>query len=437
MYPLCRRAPARYRWPSAVAAVLLASAVLPSLAEADDAALALGEVERLAVSGQPILVGLEAQARAARETAVAARQLPDPQLVTGIQDVPVNTSDAWSLRRDSDTQIQAGLMQEFPRAEKRRLRGELYEREAGRLQAEHHLAWRTVRRDAALAWLQVWKYDQNLRLTRESLREAETQMQVVEIALRTGSATQAEFLTARQEVDRLKDAAAAAEQSMAHARNGLSRWIGDEAFRLVTADLPELPALPSLDVVLERVRQHPHLAGAAAQVALAQTSADLASAAYKPDWRVEVGYGYRPEFSEMAMLQVGIDLPVFTRNRQDRAVAAAHAQQEAATAAVDDAARQLLSEARLNHQDWQRLIARLKAYDEGLLPQSSSRITASLAGWRSGRGLLRDVIDARRGALELQMARLDLQSDLAMHTIQLSYLGAFEDASGAGDPNHE
>lgn len=146
MYPLCSRAPARYRWPSAVAAVVLAAAVLPSWAETDSAALTLGEVERLAVSGQPILIGLEAQASAALETAVAARQLPDPQLVTGIQDVPVNTSDAWSLRRDSDTQIQAGLMQEFPRAEKRRLRGELSEREAGRLQAEHHLAWRSVRR---------------------------------------------------------------------------------------------------------------------------------------------------------------------------------------------------------------------------------------------------------------------------------------------------
>ncbi|MDZ4079819.1 MULTISPECIES: TolC family protein [Hydrocarboniphaga] len=437
MYPLCSRAPARYRWPSAVAAVVLAAAVLPSWAETDSAALTLGEVERLAVSGQPILIGLEAQASAALETAVAARQLPDPQLVTGIQDVPVNTSDAWSLRRDSDTQIQAGLMQEFPRAEKRRLRGELSEREAGRLQAEHHLAWRSVRRDAALAWLQTWKYDRTLRLTRDGLREAETQMQIVEIALRTGGATQAEFLTARQEADRLKDAVAAAEQSIAHARNGLSRWIGDEAFRPVTADLPVLPALPPLEVVLERVRQHPHLAGAAAQVAMAQTNADLAAAAYKPDWRVEVGYGYRPEFSEMAMLQVGIDLPVFTRNRQDRAVAAARAQQEAAAAAIDDASRQLLSEARLNHQDWERLTTRLKSYDEGLLPQSGNRVTASLAGWRSGRGLLRDVIDARRGALELQMARLDLQSDLAMHYIQLSYLGAFEDASGAGDQNHE
>lgn len=421
----------------AAAIALFVCILAPAQAEPEGASLDLDAAARLALVGQPILSGLEAQERAARETAVAARQLPDPQLIAGIQDVPVNTSDAWSLRRDSDTQIQAGLMQEFPQGEKRRLRGELSEREADRLRAEHHLAWRTVRRDASRAWLEVWKYDQTLRLSRASLRTAEMQTQAVEIALRTGSATQAEYLTARQEADRLRDAVAAGEQSLAHARNGLFRWIGEDAYRPVASELPVMSALPPLEIVLERVRRHPHLAGAAAQVAAAQTNAELATAEYKPDWRVEVGYGYRPAFSEMAMLQVGIDLPVFTRNRQDRTVSAAKAQQDAAAAAADDASRHLLAEARLNHQDWERLLLRLKAYDDGLLPQSQHRITAALMGWRSGRGMLRDVLEARRGALELQMARLDLQADLAGHYIELTYLGAFDDSQAAGGHSHE
>lgn len=437
MFPLLSRARARRRWPMAAAIALLVCTLAPARAEPEGTPLDLDAAARLALVGQPILSGLEAQERAARETAVAARQLPDPQLVAGIQDVPVNTADAWSLRRDSDTQIQAGLMQEFPRGEKRRLRGELSEREGDRLRAEHHLAWRTVRRDASLAWLEVWKVDQTLRLARASLQESETQVQAVEIALRTGSATQAEYLTARQETDRLRDAVAANEQGLAHARNGLFRWIGEEAYRPVSSELPVMPALPPLETVLERVRRHPHLAGAVAQVAAAQTNADLAAAGYKPDWRIEVGYGYRPAFSEMAMLQVGIDLPVFTRNRQDRMVSAAKAQQEVAAAAADDASRHLLAETRLNHQDWERLIARLKSYDDGLLPQSQHRITAALAGWRSGRGMLRDALEARRGALELQMARLDLQADLAKHYIELTYLGAFDDSQAAGDSSHE
>lgn len=426
MFFLTCRAGARRFNNAAFALVLAASVMRPAWAEqAEGIALELDEAATLAVTAQPLLRGLEAQASAARESGIAARALPDPQLYTAIADLPINTGDAYSFTRDSDTQFQVGVTQEFPRSAKRRLRGELGEREATRLNAEHDLAQRQIRRDAALAWLELWRYDQALSLTRANLREAQAQMQMVEIALRTGSATQAEFLTARQEADRLGDAVAGAEQSIAHARNILLRWIGEDALRPVCPDLPEMPALPPLETALERARNHPQLAGAAAHVAAAQTGAALAEAGYKPDWRMELGYGYRPAFAEMVTLQIGVDLPVFTRNRQDRGLAAALAQQAAAEHSVEDATRQLLSEARLNHHDYERLVVRLRDYDNTLLPQSTYRISAALAGWRSGRGALRDVLDARRAALELQMARLDLQLDLAKHLVQLRYLGAF------------
>lgn len=434
---LACRAPAWRFNAVAVGLVLAAATVLPARADDNEGvALELGEAASLAVTAQPLLTGLEARARAARESAVAAGQLPDPQLFTAIADLPVNTSDAYSLHRDSDTQIQVVVSQEFPRAEKRRLRGEVSEREGQRLDAEHHVALRSIRRDASLAWIELWRYDQALRLVRATLREAETQTEVVEIALRTGTATQAEYLAARQEADRLRDEVAGTEQSIGHARNTLSRWIGDAAWRPVCPDLPQMD-LPPLVAVLERVQSHPNLADATAQIAAAETNADLAKAGYKPDWRVQVGYGYRPSFSEMVTLQVGMDLPVFTHNRQDREVSAALARKEASESALEDERRQLASEARLNHHDWQRLTLRLKDYDTTLLPQSENRVTASLAGWRSGRGMLRDVLEARRAALELQMTRLELQRDLAMHTVQLTYLGAFETTSNAGENTHE
>ena len=408
--------------------LVLLSAALPAWAESDSGvALELEEAASLAVTAQPLLDGLGAQARAALESAVAASQLPDPQLFTAIQDLPVNTGDAYSFRRDSDTQLQLGVAQEFPRAEKRRLRGEISERAAARLDVEQSEVRRTIRRDAALAWLELWGYDQALGLTRASLREAQTQTQVAEVALRTGTATQAEFLAARLEASRLEDSVHGAEQSVEHARSGLSRWIGRDAFRPVCPDLPKATEPPALETLLERVSQHPRLAGFRAEVAQAQAGAELAQAGYKPDWRAQLSYANRPAFSDMVSLQVGIDLPFFTHNRQDRSYAAALAQKDAAESAVENARRQLMAEARRNHHDWQRLRLRLQDYDQTLLPQSAARVEASLAGWRSGRGQFRDVLDARRAALELQMARLDLQHDLAKHTVQLTYLGAYDE----------
>jgi len=434
MFPFHGRALARRR--SLLLAALLLAA--PAVAQPDgspERELGLAEAARLAVTAQPLLLGLDAQARAARESAVAARQLPDPQLRFGVSDLPVNGSDAGAFDRDSDTQVQLALMQELPRAGKRRLQGELELREAARLGAEQHLAERTIARDAALAWLQLWREQQALGLAQASLDEARTQTQLAEIALRTGSASQAEYLSTRQEADRLQDALQAAEQGVEHARNALSRWIGEAAYRPVAATLPPMPELPPADTVLARVRSHPHLAGAAVQVAAAQTGAQLARAAYRPDWRVELGYGYRPAYSEMVTLQVGVDLPLFAARRQDRGLAAALAREEAAQAAVEDAQRHLLSEARLNWQDYTRLQLRLQDYERQLLPRAGARTTAALAGWRSGRNALREVLDARRATLDTQLARLELQHDLAKHYLELDWLGAFDDA--ATEHSHE
>ena len=416
----------------------LSAAAMPLHAEPPPAeALQMEQAEQLAVARQPMLASLDAQMRAAREQAVAARQLPDPQLIAGVVDLPVDTREAGSLRRDSDTQMQLGLMQEFPRAAKRQLHGELVEREVQRLDAEHHRAWRGLRRDAALAWAQAWRDGCALELARATQREAEVQQQAVEIALKAGRASQADLLTARVEAGRLRDTVAGAEQSLDHARNLLSRWIGDDASRPLPAEPPASPALPPLDLVLARVRAHPHLAGLQAEVAAAQTSADLAQAAYAPDWRVELGYAHRQAYSEEVTLKLGVDLPVFTRNRQDRDLAAALARKDAAEFEVADSLRQLESEARLNHHDSLRLGERIKDYDDHLLPQTQARIEAALASWRSGQGSLAQVLDARRAALDLQMNRLDLQLDALKHSIQLRYLGAYNEPADGGENHHE
>ncbi len=430
MICLNTRAVARYF----LACIALAMSTLGN-AWAQTAPLGLKEASDLAVSTQPLLLNLDAKARAARESAVAAGQLPDPQLKAGLMDLPVDGAEAYSLRRDSDTAFQVGLSQEFTRGEKRRLRGEVLSREADRYVTEGRLTQKSIRRDAALAWLETWRYQQVLQLTQASLHEADVQLQLVEIALRTNTATQAEYLSAKLEVNRLKDEVSAAEQGVDHSHIMLSRWIGDDGFRSIVNGPLQFPPLPALDVVLGRVGSHPGIGVYNAQVATAQSDVDLARANYAPDWRAELAYSRRLEYSNMVSVQVGIDLPFFTRNRQDRGLAAALAQKDAAETMVEDQRRQLIAEARLNHHDFNRLQERLGEYARTLIPQSEARIEAAMISWRSARGPLRDVIDARRAALEVQMAQLDLQFDQSRHFVQLNYLGAYEAA--AVENSHE
>ena len=61
----------------------------------------------------------DAAARGAREMAVAAGQLPDPVLRAGVDNLPVNGPDAWSLDRDFMTMRRIGVMQEYVSSAKR------------------------------------------------------------------------------------------------------------------------------------------------------------------------------------------------------------------------------------------------------------------------------------------------------------------------------
>lgn len=407
--------------------VLLASAAVAANAQtAGDTPLTLAEAARLAVERQPMLEAQAAAVRAARENAIASAQLPDPELRLGVRDVPVNSEDRYSLSRDSDTQIMVGVMQEFPAAASRRLRGAMGTREAEMAEQELTATRLMIRRDAGLAWIEAWKPDRALALTQEAVRQAELQVRAVEIAYTANRATQADLLAARVTLGLLRDEAEKQAQDVQHARSQLSRWIREAAYAPLSPELPARgPPLPA-DQLIVRLRSHPHLTAYAKAVEVAEADVELAKQSYRPGWWVELGYGYRTAFSEMATVQVGIELPVFTRNRQDRGVAAKLAAHERAAQLRDDQLQQQEAVVRLNSADWNRLRERLKRFDSEILPQSEQRTAAALAAWQSGQGTLASVLEARLMALENRMKRLELEADAQKHRINLAYLAGEE-----------
>ncbi len=383
-------------------------------------ALSLDDAASLAIQRQPQLDAFDAEARAARQRAIAAGQLPDPTLNVGISDLTLEGGNRFTLQNESDTQIMAGVRQAFPRAEKLRLRRERAEEEAETFDAERSAAERKIARETGLSWLEVWKAEQSLSVTNASLIEAERQVKAVTIALSANRATQAEVLAARVDAEALRDRADGYRQSARHARNQLARWIGEAAFNPICPELPPETA-PDAPVLIAALATHPHFLAEARKVAVAETDVSLAKQDYRPDWAIALGYGYRPQFADYAQVQLEIPLPIFSANRQDKQLESARAMQSAQEARLADALREHTAEIRLNSDDWQRLQERLSRYDSSLLPRSKARIDAALASYGAGSGTLKDVLDARRMALELAMQKLDLQLDSAKHQVQLRY----------------
>src|SRR5579883_382152 len=96
--------------------------VAPLTAMANDVPLSLLDAVKLAETRAPNISAREAAVTAAERAVTPAGQLPDPQLVVGIDNLPVDTSDAFHLNRDFMTMRKVGVMQTFVRKEKRELR---------------------------------------------------------------------------------------------------------------------------------------------------------------------------------------------------------------------------------------------------------------------------------------------------------------------------
>lgn len=403
---------------------VLSAALLPTT-HADDL-LTLGETVRLATHEQPLLEAQTAASDAARERAVAAGQLPDPRLKAFVQNLPANATGAWRFNRDFMTMTGVGLMQELPLPGKRRLRAE-NERIDARLDEtlRAELARRAAR-DAGLAWVEVWSAQRAQALLAEQVQQGRDQAQAAAIAYRNGRGGQAEVLAVRVAAERLADRREAEAQKLAAARADLSRWIGAAAQRPLPDALPALPDPPPLDTLLAQLPQHPALLAAARAVERADNGVALARQNYWPDLDFELDYAYRQDYSEMVSASVGIGLPFFTRNRQDRELAAARREVDAAQDQRDDLLRQLAAQTRADYAQWQTAAARLARYDRSILPQAEARSAAALADYRAGNGTLSAVLEARIAALDAALERLQLAAEVARLRLSLRYFESQE-----------
>src|SRR6202167_2646048 len=245
-----------------VAAAIAAPADLYAI-PSDDAGieaaypLTMREAAHLAAVDQPLLTGREAKIRAEEQQAVAAAQLPDPQLSGGLKELPVDTPEAFSTSRDNFTEFTIGLSQDFPRAEKRRLQGARKQLDADADRASLDNERRMVRRDASLAWLDVYETEQGLKLTQRLAGEAMLQVQSLEKDYSSGKASQADWFAAKTDAGLAADKAHDWLHHHFRMREGLARWIGDDARRPIAESLTMSGTLTPLPGLIAGADHHP------------------------------------------------------------------------------------------------------------------------------------------------------------------------------------
>jgi outer membrane protein TolC len=395
-----------------------------------ETALTMDDSARLATIDQPLLTERQAKIQAEDEQAIAAKQLPDPQLSTGLNELPIDTAEAFSTRRDNFTEFRIGVSQDFPRAEKRRLRGARKQLDAETDRAALDNELRMVRRDSSLAWLDVYEAEQGLTLAQGLADEASLQVQSLEKDYGSGRASQADWLASKVEAGLAADKAHDWLHHVLRARAGLARWIGAAAERPIAAALP-MPAVPApLPGLMASADHHPVIGSVDRQIEAAATDIALARQSYKPDYSVEVYYAYRRDFADFVGIQFKLGLPYFTKDRQDRGLAAALQQSRATEERKNDLLRELHAQVNQDYLDRRHYEERLAEFDASILPDAARRIEAARSAYQAGRGSFDAVLMARRALLDVQLQRLAIAVEVARAQVRLDYWSASPAPSG-------
>ena len=387
-------------------------------------ALTLLEAQRLAVAQSQQLAAQDASIKASQQQALAAGQLPDPVLKLGVDSLPVNGSDRFSMTRDFMTMRRIGLSQEIPRAEKRQLRTEQFERETMRIRAQRQLTLASVQRDSALAWLDRHYAQAQRELLQLQIEETRLQVQAADSAFRTNRGNQADVFAARAAVSMLQDRLSQIDHQSRSAGLMLARWVGGaNAERPTSGSLPWQTTPLEGALSAEHLKLHPDLMAIGAEVDAAQTQARLAQANKKSDISVEASYAQRgPAFSNMLSFGISIPLQWDQANRQNRELSAKLAMVDEAKARYEDMLRSREAQVQSWLSDWQTGKERLTRYRDELIPLARQRTEATLTAYRTGKSDLTAGLLARRDEIDVRIQALVLEMETARSWAQLNFL---------------
>ncbi len=292
-------------------------------AAAQAAALSLEQTLDLAQRYSAELSASRNQVRAFGAMADSARQLPDPELKFGIENLPVQGSNARRFTREGMTMQRVGVMQTFVSADKRERKADTLLAQSASASAQEQVVRAQLQRDTAQAWLDLALSEKAAQAARQLLNETGRQIPVQRSGVASGSAAASSTLALQSALSAMRDNLTLAERDVSLAQTRLYQLTG-ETFDGVAGALPRYQRLPAEPQTLEQgVSVHPEVVLAAREADVAKARSAQSAVASKPDVGVEVYYARRAEaYGDLAGVMFTVGMPIFQSHRQDKDYAA-------------------------------------------------------------------------------------------------------------------
>ncbi|MDX1555240.1 MAG: TolC family protein [Xanthomonadales bacterium] len=386
--------------------------------------LSFEEAIVLAGRGAPVLDARSADITAAREDAARADELPDSELMVGINNLPVTGADAFDVQADFMTMKMVGLMQQFPARAKRQARQLIADRQVDRAQALSEIERLEVQEQAAQAWLATWAAQRELDSYSTLRDQAAVAVKAAKARLSGGTGSAVDAMAAQAAALEIEDRIDGAQARLQAARAGLARWLGMPPEQLPAVGVaPILTELPFPEtVLLSTIDRQRELLDWRYREAIAEAEIALAAADKRPDWSISAAYGQRDgSRSDMVSVEFRIGLPLFTRNRQDRAVAARRAELASLVAERAEVRRIQKEAIQRALAEWRGLKQQVERKESEILPLARDRSETAVAVFGGG-GPLQPWLNARRDELEFNVEHARQLGELGRVWAALAYL---------------
>lgn len=405
------------------------------------------------LKNDPWLVGNSYSQDSVEAMSVAVGTLPDPKVSVAFANFPIDT---FNYGQEAMTQFKVGVSQMFPRGDTLAIKRKQLEVKSSQFPYQRADRKEKIKVTVAQLWLDAYKAQESIALIEKdrALFEQLADVAQASYSAALGRTRQQDIVRAQLELTRLDDRLTMLNQKLEMSVQKLSQWLSSYFLEKYgqSASIDEMSLsntfildrkLPSLmlensvlyeedktipaNEIFKYLSSHPAMLALKKKIETTDIGIDLAKQKYKPAWGVNASYGFRgtapsgdnrPDFLSLG---VSFDVPLFTKNKQDKELESAVAKSSAVQTQEWLLLRKFIASFETSKAQLFRLNERQKLYKELLLPQMHEQAEASLTAYTNDDGDFAEVVRSRIAELNAQIDALSIAVDRQKTIVKLNY----------------
>ncbi len=403
------------------AALLLTPAVSGQTIDWHDAE----SVARAALEHHPALASNAARIDAGEERERSAGAYPNPMVMAGVQDQPIDLTPDEMM-----TMYMVGASQTIPRKGQREALKRVATLDVEELRLDARSLRQEIRRDVLFTWYDLAAADSQIAAATQLATAVDAIVAASRFRYEAGTTIQADVIRAQLQ-----------RTDVEHQLLTLGGRRRVAASRLLAQlGLPANTEIPSLhvphstgarEILADPVvpEDHPALAAVRNDVERREQNVRLAKQLARPEWNVEASYGVRPEQTDMFSVVARVEVPIRRKSAIDPQIRAAVAERDASSLRLDEVRRRLADALGAAYAQHAEANKQLLLHEQVLVPQAKLAFDSTLGAYQAGKDNIDSVLATETEWLELE---IDYYAFLAQHIKAITDFEALQRGARTG-----